>query len=514
MKEEVKSRKAVFADYKDADSYNNIILNNRYGAMTWDELDAAEQEIKGGLLGKKEGNDSASLQELLYVKKILANQNKDIWDGLVAFKKLSDDEQSDILGEVIYGVERYEDAEEYIVNLKKLVKYSEHPEDTENVDEYIAFVKEWYYEKGTTAGAREAYGIKQGYVNDIGQYRKENENNSQMLDYADTIAFYETKYGSKENLDKLAEQLIEYHENKNTNEEFAEYYAKMQNDPNADKYIAKGKGIYETKNKNITDEEYEVVCYYLGKDGNSDDYYFTWLEDNVYKREVAASGGWSKVYDGESLKDHRLWSDYTTDAPLEANAMSVALNLGSGAEFAYNTLNGNVAESKLSKASSKITEAYSNTHEGEFLGIDHDMWYNTGMSIVNSLASRAVGGPYALAFSAAASGVNDALDRGITGPQALLNGVANGINEYIWEKISFGQFDELIASEGAGAKAFLKNILSSVITNAGEEGITGLSNILYDTVFNGDLSHYALSVQRYVDNGYTEEQAKIQTLNI
>lgn len=83
LKKEVNIRKDFFADYEDLDSYNNIMWKNKYGAMTWDELEKVEQQIRDNLLGKN-GTDKASLQELQYVKSMRDGfENAEAYDRYV-----------------------------------------------------------------------------------------------------------------------------------------------------------------------------------------------------------------------------------------------------------------------------------------------------------------------------------------------------------------------------------------------------------------------------------------------
>ncbi|MBR6502291.1 MAG: hypothetical protein IKT42_02505 [Clostridia bacterium] len=507
LKYDVKAVKDYFAQYKDETSYNNSVWNSKYSTMTWYDLGVEAARLK----------NSGETEELEYVNNILNTQDEKLWNDMVELKGKNYDEILNVANKYWNGKNQFETNRTQVVHLISSELSAEY-RTFETEEEYIEFFNEayeyfmaYYKDVGNFDSARKAFQIKKGYLNINGNPDEYKEECSNLIKLALERAQLTVTYGEEEYVQKFYEKEEEYRWNLISSQEFKKYYSEMKKDPNADKYISKGKELYDTKDENISDEEYEVACYYLGRGENKEHSYFVWLKDWVYRREVAAKDGWSALSDGETLKYHTLWSDYTNDAPIEANIKSVLYNLGAGVEFIYNTLNGDVKESKLSKASSKIREAYANSHDGEFLGIDHDMWYNTGMSAIDSVVGNTVGGPYSLAVSAAAAGVNDALDRGMTGSQAFFNGLANGANEYLWEKYSFAQLDVLKESKDAGLMSFFTNMLKSAFTNATEEAITETANILYDSLFNGDLSHYSLSVKRYKDNGYTEEEAKKQT---
>ena len=508
-------------DYKaqlEAETYKS-----GYIGKTWKEIDVAKTDLGSQLRNYSEKGDTANYD--LTKRKIDALNN--ITEGFTNPKEydnalkineiynmyLNENTQDDILGEVLRAKHRYEESEKTLEFIKSESK--KYPQYTEDTDEYIEFVKEWYRKTGTTDGAREAYGYKKGYVDEGAKYDRKREKNTMMLDFADTLLYYEIKYGSKDNIDKLADMMSQHSFVNSVNEQFLKFYTEMQEDPNALKYIEKGKKIYKDKNPNVLDKEREVAYYYLGK-GQKENSYFDWLKDVVYEREVAAKSGWSSLNEGGAVKYHTLWSDYVKAAPIEASLMSVGLNLAAGTEFVYNTLTGNVNESKLSKASAKIREAQSNKHNWEIAGWDaYDFLYNGLMSGVDSLAASAFGskgGAAILAASAAASGVNDALERGMSDSQAFWNGLAAGTFEYIFEKYSLDQLDELKASNGAEIKTILKNLTKTMLQNSEEETATEIANIAYDFIFNGDLSNIAISYNKYIDNGFSKEEAIVRIL--
>lgn len=150
-----------------------------------------------------------------------------------------------------------------------------------------------------------------------------------------------------------------------------------------------------------------------------------------------------------------------------------------------------------------------------------DTLYGSGMSLLDSLAASAVGGNagkasevvggLVLGSSAASGAARDIVSRGGTDDQALAGAVAAGAFETLFEKVSIGNFKALQEVSPKGFKDVAKNVLKSVGVNASEEAATELANIIYDTVALGDISNWELSVQNYMEQGLSEEQAKAQT---
>ena len=100
------------------------------------------------------------------------------------------------------------------------------------------------------------------------------------------------------------------------------------------------------------------------------------------------------------------------------------------------------------------------------------------------------------------------MDRGGTEEEALIGGAVPGILEGVFEKISLGQLEAMKALPADTVKNILGNIAKSVATNAGEEFSTELANTIFDTIFMGELSTYALTVQGYMSQGKSEADAK------
>ncbi len=206
---------------------------------------------------------------------------------------------------------------------------------------------------------------------------------------------------------------------------------------------------------------------------------------------------------------------------------SVVTSLSSGLEYAVNTLSGNSdRRSTFSSMTSGLREGTKSNWEGAW---GEDVWnflYDTGTSALDSLTAAGISvvttpavGAAVLGGSAAASTANDLLDRGATGGQVVLGSVAAGVFEGLFEKISLGNLKSLATKSApaiikelgwskAGVKNLAKEIGKTVFVNASEEMNTEIANIIYDGLMNGELSQYATTVQQYVSEGDSIEDAK------
>lgn len=132
-----------------------------------------------------------------------------------------------------------------------------------------------------------------------------------------------------------------------------------------------------------------------------------------------------------------------------------------------------------------------------------DFGYSTATSGVDSILAGLLGkyaGGATLGLSAAAQATNAALDRGINNFNAVLTGLSAGAAEFIGESISIGKFKALQEVDPQNAKAILKNIWSSMMTNAQEESATEVMNIAADWFVNDLLS----------DDNFSEIQTQIR----
>lgn len=156
----------------------------------------------------------------------------------------------------------------------------------------------------------------------------------------------------------------------------------------------------------------------------------------------------------------------------------------------------------------KVSENINNDF-GSFL-------YNTGMSMADFtslLPLNAVPGGQALSLgimgtSAGVGAANDVINNGGTIDNAVKTGIASGIAETLFEKVSLEQLSAFKASEKSTFRAAVGNVLKGAFTEGSEEAFTDLANRLTDDAINKDLSSYNLAKKNYMEQGMNESEAE------
>lgn len=117
-----------------------------------------------------------------------------------------------------------------------------------------------------------------------------------------------------------------------------------------------------------------------------------------------------------------------------------------------------------------------------------------------------------LGSSAAQQRMLEAHDKGMSDSEAIGNGLAAGVIEGLFETVSLDK----IVDAGKGAKTikeFFKSTAKSMGIEGSEELFTEIASITYDTLANGEYSDYQTSIDNYMQQGYTEIQAKEKAKN-
>lgn len=159
--------------------------------------------------------------------------------------------------------------------------------------------------------------------------------------------------------------------------------------------------------------------------------------------------------------------------------------------------------SKLQRQSQSGRDEFTKTHDFMIGGYDvGDMLYNTALSGVESMASAFVpGGAALLAVNAGTSKINELSQRGLSSEKAIVGGVAAAAAEFLFEKISIGNFKKMQEVQPDTIMDVVKNLAKSMGVNASEEALTETANILFDTFVNGELSDYQMQVDNLVNSG-------------
>ena len=137
--------------------------------------------------------------------------------------------------------------------------------------------------------------------------------------------------------------------------------------------------------------------------------------------------------------------------------------------------------------------------------------YNTGMSIGDSASQVALLGPWAtylMGASAASQQAVNVLERGGSNSQAFWGGLAAGAAEAVFEKFSIEKLLE--AKTINSVKALLRATAQQAGTEASEEMLTEIANILSDTAIMGESSDFEQLVTQYQLVGLDEDEARKQ----
>ena len=353
-----------------------------------------------------------------------------------------------------------------------------------------------------------------------------------------------------------------------TQDDFAEQSGNVSEDPTAifgvqmgDNWIGFGDPIYDYIND--IDGTREKLRY--SGDGQADGdaalYKYTFMDDtevatynyihNVEGKKAANEYLEYLSYELDARRKQKIAKDnaeFATEHPNMANLYSIAANLASGVglldvagqniikgikesatgEYA-GPINYNSAAMSPSTISTSIrgTRAQNLADKYGVIQLDAEEHpilskllngkslgdvYQLGMSMADSatvaLLSPVLGsfGTVLLGGSAGTQGMLEAAERGATDGQALTMGILNAAFEMLFEKVSL---DNLLNGNTG-------NIITSVLKQGFIEGTeefnTSLFNAIADTLVMAQGSNYRTSIDTYMKQGLSEEEATRQTL--
>ena len=195
------------------------------------------------------------------------------------------------------------------------------------------------------------------------------------------------------------------------------------------------------------------------------------------------------------------------DAMVESNARGTITEKGTVTPFEY-------SQAVTGGISQHLNDQYGTLNEdipvigGKGLG---DV-YGLGTSIAqSSLAALSGGGGQALVSffgSAAASGVDEAKQRGASDEQAVAYGTLAGAAESVAEMIGVDNLMNI--GSAATMRQLMMNLVKQGASEGIEEGITTLLNNFSDQLVMQDKSTFNILVQQYMKQGLSESDAKKQ----
>lgn len=248
----------------------------------------------------------------------------------------------------------------------------------------------------------------------------------------------------------------------------------------------------------------------LKKEGYDTESLYKWYERDRDAEKAAETTRISTEYANEHSV---LGSIASVGARLGGAVPDAAKYISTDLDKKYNGGDGYINPEATNTAISdamraKVSENINNDF-GSFL-------YNTGMSMADFaslLPLNAVPGGQALSLgimgtSAGVGAANDVINNGGTIDNAVKTGIAAGIAETLFEKVSLEQLSAFKASGKSTFRAAVGNVLKGAFTEGSEEAFTDLANRLTDDAINKDLSSYNLSKKNYMEQGMSEAEAE------
>lgn len=216
---------------------------------------------------------------------------------------------------------------------------------------------------------------------------------------------------------------------------------------------------------------------------------------------------------------------YAKKHPVIASANSIGQKFVGGVPDAIQYISANI-DKKYNGGDGYVNPDTTETAKSEAIRqsvsekINNDfgsLLYTAGMGIadstINIVMDRLIPGGSAMGLtllgtSAGVSGANEVIKNGGSIENAVTTGVADGIAEALFEKISLEQLSAFRASGKSTFRAAVGNVLKGAFTEGSEEAFTDLANRLTDDAINKDLSSYNLAKKNYMEQGMNEAEAE------
>ena len=301
------------------------------------------------------------------------------------------------------------------------------------------------------------------------------------------------------------------------------YYALQHYDDTKHMLASTGHDTDSIKNQ-VTLDDYNYINKLSDKERTQIEKNFKNLKKEGYDTESLYKW-YERERDAEKAAETtRISTEYANEHPILGSIASVGARLGGAVPDAvkyistdldkkYNGGDGYINPEATNTAISdamraKVSENINNDF-GSFL-------YNTGMSMADFtslLPLNAVPGGQALSLgimgtSAGVGAANEVIENGGTIDNAVRTGIASGIAETLFEKVSLEQLSAFRASRKSTFRAAVGNVLKGAFTEGSEEAFTDLANRLTDDAINKDLSSYNLAKKNYMEQGMSEAEAE------
>lgn len=301
------------------------------------------------------------------------------------------------------------------------------------------------------------------------------------------------------------------------------YYALQHYDDTKHMLASTGHDTDSIKNQ-VTLDDYNYINKLSDKERTKIEKDFKNLKKEGYDTESLYKW-YERDRDAEKAAETtRTSTEYANEHPVLGSIASVGARLGGAVPDAAKYISTDL-DKKYNGGDGYINPEATNTAISDAMrakvseNIDNDFGsflYNTGMSMADFaslLPLNAVPGGQALSLgimgtSAGVGAANEVINNGGTIDNAVKTGIASGIAETLFEKVSLEQLSVFKASGKSTLRAAIENVLKGSFTEGSEEAFTDLANRLTDDAINGDFSSYNLSKQNYIDQGMSESEAE------
>lgn len=301
------------------------------------------------------------------------------------------------------------------------------------------------------------------------------------------------------------------------------YYALQHYDDTKHMLASTGHDTDSIKNQ-VTLDDYNYINKLSDKERTQIEKNFKNLKKKGYDTESLYKW-YERERDAEKAAETtRISTEYADEHPILGSIASVGARLGGAVPDAIKYISTDI-DKKYNGGDGYINPEATNTAISDAMrakvseNINNDFGsflYNTGMSMADFaslLPLNAVPGGQALSLgimgtSAGVGAANDVINNGGTIDNAVKTGIAAGIAETLFEKVSLEQLSAFKASGKSTFRAAVGNVLKGAFTEGSEEAFTDLANRLTDDAINKDLSSYNIAKKNYMEQGMSEAEAE------
>lgn len=301
------------------------------------------------------------------------------------------------------------------------------------------------------------------------------------------------------------------------------YYALQHYDDTKHMLASTGHDTDSIKNQ-VTLDDYNYINKLSDKERTQIEKNFKNLKKEGYDTESLYKW-YERERDAEKAAETtRISTEYADEHPILGSIASVGARLGGAVPDAVKYISTDL-DKKYNGGDGYINPEATNTAISDAMrakvseNINNDFGsfiYNTGMSMADFaslLPLNAVPGGQALSLgimgtSAGVGAANEVINNGGTIGNAVKTGIASGIAETLFEKVSLEQLSAFKASGKSTFRAAVGNVLKGAFTEGSEEAFTDLANRLTDDAINKDLSSYNLAKKNYMEQGMNESEAE------